>query len=82
MTMTIDESMAFNKETRFTPGQKVVAPWGMSLYLAAGKVYTVEEFIEPVVMDNGFRFPAYVKVIADHGKRGTFHTHRFHAIED
>ena len=80
--MTIDESMAFHQETRFTPGQRVVAPWGMSHHLTAGKTYTVEEFIEPVVMDNGFRFPAYVVVIADTGKRSSFHTYRFHAIKE
>lgn len=80
MAMTIDESMAFHGETRFTPGQEVVATREVGPYhLTAGKVYTVEEFIEPVVVD-GFRFPAYVKVTADHGRQSAFHTYRFRAI--
>ena len=78
--MTLDEEMAFYKETRFTPGQEVVAAHSFYPYLTGGKTYTVKEFIEPVRVD-GFRFPAYVVVARDSGKSGIFHTHRFIAKE-
>ena len=74
--MTLEEEMAFNRETRFTPGQKIRARCGVGCYLTEGKAYIVTEFIERKIVD-GFRFPPYVVVVGDLGKPTPFHTHRF-----
>jgi hypothetical protein len=74
------QSLVTNK-IEFTPGEAIVCIGqnGVGLQLTKGKTYSVVDFIPKVYEPNlgGFVWPAYVKVIDDNGKPGTFHAHRF-----
>ena len=67
----------------FTIGQTVKAVAVRGLHnITEGKTYTVTGYYEPVTMENGYTFPAYVTVQNDFGKPSQLHTHRFQAVAE
>ena len=60
----------------FKVGDKVTPLYTSSYHLTMGKVYEVVTY-DPPFSEETFTWPAYVKVIDDHGKCVVAHARRF-----
>ncbi len=61
----------------FKQGDPVICEHAANYAFTEGKEYTVVEYQPPERSENGFRWPAYLKIEDDRGKLALCHDYRF-----